>query len=64
MDTLKLRDAWLRAEARDRGFEVLDTDACDIEVTTEGDGCCEMCYSEVAVLNAKVGKARFQISTY
>ena len=64
MDTLELRNAWLRAEARDRGYKVSDTDSCELEAETQVDGCCEMCYSEVAVLIATVGGIKFEIYTY
>ncbi|UDL15918.1 hypothetical protein QEH42_gp300 [Microbacterium phage Pumpernickel] len=64
MDKLELRDAWLRAEATDRGYKVSDTDACSLETELQGDGCCELCYSEKAVLVATVGGNKFEIYTY
>jgi len=64
MDVNELRNEWLRAAARERGYAVSDTDACDLELTTEGDGCCDMCYSEYAVLYATVGKNTFRVDTY
>lgn len=61
MDTIDLRNKWLRAEARDRGYVVSDTDDCDLEIETYTDGCCEMCYSEVTEAFATVGEYRFSL---
>jgi len=64
MDTTELRDTWLRSLARERGYTVLDTDSCSLELELEGDGCCDMCYSERAVMVVQVGTVRFSIYDY
>lgn len=62
MNKDELLEAWGREVLRDAGFTIADDASVSIELTTESYGCCEMCYSESAVMHVKSGKAVATVS--
>ena len=63
MDASSLLDAWGREILRERGFSIGDADPVSFYLTTETDGCCEVCYSEVPVIEISSGSARASVSS-
>lgn len=55
MSESELRVMWGREVLRERGVEISDDDYVSFELTVGGDGCCELCYSEHAILHVTGG---------
>ena len=57
--------AWAIAYAKETyGYDVSENDAVELNAVIEGDGCCEMCYSESATIDLTVGKYNIRIGNY
>ena len=55
MKSSMLLESWGREILREQGFVVDDVDSISLDLTTEGSGCCDMCYSTSAVIEITSG---------
>lgn len=59
MGSRELLMEWGREVLRENGYNIGDDDVVSVELTIErdGDGCCELCYSESAAICITSGGA-------
>jgi hypothetical protein len=62
MSASELLEEWGREVLRERGFTVEKDAAVYFDLTTETEGCCEMCYSSQAVIEVRSGKFSTTVS--